>query len=83
MVKLANTQDSGSCAERLEGSSPPRCTKTTSPLRLSARTPGSHPGKSGPTPLGGANFANMAQLVEQVIRNDQVMGSNPLVGSIP
>lgn len=26
--------------------------------------------------------ANLAQLVEQVIRNDQVMGSNPLVGSM-
>ena len=27
--------------------------------------------------------ANLAQLVEQVIRNDQVGGSNPLVGSTP
>ena len=26
--------------------------------------------------------ANVAQLVEQVIRNDQVNGSNPFIGSI-
>ena len=27
-------------------------------------------------------YANVAQLVEQVIRNDQVVGSNPTIGSI-
>ena len=27
-------------------------------------------------------LANIAQLVEQVIRNDQVIGSSPIVGSI-
>ena len=57
------------------------------PLRLSARTSGSHPGKRGSIPLEGAIrikaiLANLAQLVEQIIRNDQVTGSNPLVGSI-
>ena len=26
--------------------------------------------------------ADLSQLVEQVIRNDQVVGSNPIVGSI-
>ena len=54
MVKLAHTLDSGSSAARLVGSSPTRCTKESWPLRLSARTPGSHPGKSGSTPLGAA-----------------------------
>jgi hypothetical protein len=29
-----------------------------------------------------APFANLAQLVEQLIRNEQVEGSNPLVGSL-
>ena len=28
-------------------------------------------------------FANVAQVVEQFTRNDQVSGSNPLIGSIP
>ena len=38
------------------GSSPTGCTKNVflRPHRLSARTQGSHPWKSGPTPLGGA-----------------------------
>lgn len=30
--------------------------------------------------LGGLVVADVAQLVEQVIRNDQVSGSTPLVG---
>ena len=32
-------------------------------------------------PLGEHFFANVAQLEEQLIRNQQVSGSNPLVGS--
>ena len=31
--------------------------------------------------LGFSTEANVAQLVEQLIRNQQVSGSNPLVGS--
>ncbi len=53
-----------------------------SPHRLSVRTSGSHPGKRGSTPLGGAILANVAQLVEQFIRNEQVVRSIRIVGSI-
>ena len=28
------------------------------------------------------HYANVAQLVEQLIRNEQVIGSNPFIGSI-
>ena len=30
-----------------------------------------------------ALLANVAQLVEQLIRNEQVIGSTPIIGSIP
>ena len=56
MGDLADTYDSGSYVEGRVGSRPTGCTKNVflRPHRLSARTQGSHPWKSGPTPLGGA-----------------------------
>ena len=54
MVKLAYTPDSGSGAARCVGSNPTGCTNIW-PLRLSARTSGSHPGKRSSTLLGAAN----------------------------
>ena len=34
-----------------------------------------------PTPSGCCPFADIAQLVEQLIRNEQVAGSSPTIGS--
>lgn len=58
VVKLAYTPDSGSGAARCVGSNPTGCTKLIWPLRLSARTSGSHPGKRSSTLLGAANRFN-------------------------
>ncbi len=49
------------------------------------RGPVSVPVRMQPTNLGlrgSASSADVAQLVEQLIRNQQVIGSSPIVGSI-
>ncbi len=39
------------------------------------------PGRPKVGPIRSVESADIAQLVEQVIRNDQVVGSNPTIGS--
>ena len=62
VVKLAYTPDSGSGAARCVGSNPTGCTNIW-PLRLSARTSGSHPGKRSSTLLGAANKVCIIRVV--------------------
>ena len=55
VVELADTQDSGSCAPKACGFDSHRVHHMKDwPLRLSARTSGSHPGKRSSTLLGAA-----------------------------
>ena len=45
----------GSAEALRPGESPRQVSNSNGPLRLSVRTPGSHPGKVGSTPAGGAS----------------------------
>ena len=52
------------------------------PIRLMVRTPGFHPGNRGSIPLSATNYGAVAQLVEQGSCKAQVVGSNPISGSM-
>ena len=42
-----------------------------------------HGGNTGSIPVGVIYFADVAQLAEQLICNQQVIGSSPIIGFVP
>ena len=54
----------------------------TRPHGQAVKTSPFHGGNRGPNPLGVID-ADMAQLAEQLICNQQVIGSSPIIGFVP
>ena len=52
----------------------------TRPHGQAVKTSPFHGGNRGPNPLGVIDNADMAQLAEQLICNQQVIGSSPIIG---
>ena len=52
------------------------------PVAQLVRVPACHAGGRGFEPLLGRHYAGMAQLVEQLTCNQQVVGSSPIASSI-
>ncbi len=81
MVELVDTLDLGSSANRFESSSLSSGTKNVPTVSTDSIKKRNIHGSFtiGWSPI---KFASLAQLVEQIICNDQVVGSNPTRGSI-
>ena len=81
MVELVDTLDLGSSANRFESSSLSSGTKNVPTVSTDSIKKRNIHGSFtiGWSPI---KFASLAQLVEQIICNDQVVGSSPTRGSI-
>ena len=53
------------------------------PRGQAVKTSPFHGGNTGSIPVGVSFYADVAQLAEQLICNQQVIGSSPIIGFVP